>query len=176
MEELSPPWGIVRVASRPPSDEEGPRADVLVPSAVLWREGPDSFFACSCRFSQEPPARVDLGPLARPVYTALINYLLTDAVLEADLPFLAYAADVFLLDRLATRVQRFSPAPRLCLNCRSWVVGSLGSGGGGIGGGPCRYKPSRRMTACGLECVACGRASKDCRCARRQAQHALSPP
>ena len=170
MEDLAPAWKVIRLASRPPTEEGGPRPDVLVPSAVLWREGPDSFFACSCRFPQEPPSCVDLGPLAQPVYAALINYLLTDALPEADLPFLAYAADVFLLDRLATRLQRFSPAPRLCLNCHSWVVASSGSGG------PCRYKPSRRMTVSGLECVACGRTSRDCRCVRRQAQHALRPP
>jgi hypothetical protein len=143
-----------------------------VPQAILWREGPESFFACSLRF---PPAEededvgrlptIDLGPLGADVYEALVAYLLTDVVREDHTTALAYAADVFLLDRLASRLQRRPPTPRLCLNCRTWLAG------GAEDATPCRFRPARRMTPAGAECTACDRRAQDCRCLRRLPQH-----
>jgi hypothetical protein len=149
---------------------------VSVPQAILWREGPESFFACSLRFSAErdgdggaSPTILDLGPLGDEVHEALAAYLLTDALREDHATSLAYAADVFLLDRLASRLQRRPPTPRLCLNCRTWL-----SGGDADAMSPCRSRPSRRMTPAGPECSLCDRRAQDCRCLRRLPRHVFA--
>lgn len=145
------------------------KTSFTVHRAILEREGPHSYFAAHLRFSPGRP--VDLGRLESAIKRPLEAYLKTGAVAArgCHLEALQYAAEVFLLQRLQSVLDRAHNvadhcAALQCLNCKTFIPEELR-------GTACCFKPPRRQSITRPTCVRCGKISLECTCALTFPRH-----
>jgi len=172
MAEEPAPWQRLEVLMVSPIHDsrlEWEKHKIMIPWAILKREGAHSYFLAHHRFS--PAQAIDLGHMEKSTRVALQSYLLTGHIKHKDdTEALRYCADAFGMARLESLLKQqdlmnADLTMLQCLNCHVYVSQSMQLM-------PCSFKPPRIRDGYGELCSMC-RRRHNCACMTRLPSHVL---